>query len=127
MNLKSITTREQLEGAKALGILSEKDILAVETRLAKAVEKPTAVIPENFSEVTVEYMPPRGNRGSRHFSACVKEGRNGKFISLLFPVNVVGNCGYGDVAFLDHFIEKALDMRDSLNKAGIKTDRKPTA
>lgn len=115
-----------------LGLITEKDYASkveqVEKRKVSLQAKPEGnAVPEGFQEIEVEYLPPRGSNPRRTFKAVLKEGRNGKFLSVVLAAAVKYGSAYVDPSFLDFYIARLLDLRDALNKAGIKTDRKPTA
>lgn len=125
MNLKSIDTREKFEAAKALGILTEKDIASVEARLAKVVNKPDLQeIPRTVTktgELTFRYGERQGQTMDLGIVTEVKEKGGKKWLSS------VVNTGFGHGKYLYSNPEdlKSLalaiaDHLDALAAAGYK-------
>lgn len=112
MKISAITTREQYETVKALGLLSEKDCKTIEARLEKLANKPTVQnIPKvvtKTGELTLKYGERAGQTVDLGIVTEVKEKDGRKWVSTSI------NTGFGHGKYLWTNPEEAVSLCKAL-------------
>jgi hypothetical protein len=118
MKISAITTRESFETVKALGLLTEKEIQAVEVRLQKLESKPT-VMDVNVETVLSTGTSWKGQEYKTGVFTKKNEGRNGAFVSTFFRPGYKSMC-YIDTPELPGLVEALIQHIGDLEAQGYK-------
>jgi hypothetical protein len=119
MKISAITTREQLEGAKTLGLLSEKEVKQVEERLAKIEAKPTVQNIQPVETVLGGGTSWKGESYRTGFFTKVNEGKKGPWVSTFFRLGYKAFC-YAQTEDLEIVAEALITHIEVLRAQGFK-------
>jgi hypothetical protein len=119
MKISAITTREQFEGAKALGLLSEKDVKHVEERLAKIEAKPSIQSIQPVETVLGGGTSWKGASYQTGIFTRTNDGPKGKWTSTYFRPGYKAMC-YLPTDDLEIVAEALITHIEALRAQGFK-------
>jgi hypothetical protein len=119
MKIAAIDTREKFEAAKALGLLSEKEVIQVEARLVKLASKPTCQKVTPVETVTGGGKSWKGEEYKTGIFTRTNDGKNGEFTSTFFRPGYKQMC-YVATEDLKILTEAMISHIEALEAQGFK-------